>query len=81
MSDDPWVSYFDLKKYGFVNPTSGEPYSRVHLGRMMRRGQWPKAIQVTPNRIAWRLSELKHWERQLEVARTAQLEAVADAAE
>jgi hypothetical protein len=69
MSDDPWVSYFDFEKYGFVNPTTGKPYCRVHLGRMIRRSQWPKPTQVSPNRIAWRLSELKHHERQLEVAR------------
>jgi hypothetical protein len=55
---DRLVSYFDLGEFGFVNPTTGKPYSRKHLGDLMRRGLWPKAIQVSPNRIAWRLSDL-----------------------
>ena len=60
MREDRWVSYFDLKEFGFVNPATGEPFSRVHLQRLMRRGAWPAAIQVSANRIAWKLSALQH---------------------
>jgi predicted DNA-binding transcriptional regulator AlpA len=70
MPGDRLVSYFDLEGLGFVNPTTGRPYSRKHLGDMMRRGQWPKAIQVSPNRIAWRLSELMRHAATLPVARS-----------
>ena len=70
MPEDRWVSYFDLADLGLVNPTSGRPYSRKHLGDLMRRGKWPRAIQVSPNRIAWRLSDLMRHAAALPVARS-----------
>jgi hypothetical protein len=50
---DRLIGYRDLKEHGFVNPDTGEPYSRKHLTDMMRSGTWPKAVQVSANRIAW----------------------------
>ena len=74
MTDDRWVSYFDLAGLGFINPQTGKAFSRKHLGDLMRRGEWPKAIQVSPNRIAWRLSQLREREATLPVARSLQAE-------
>jgi hypothetical protein len=78
--EDPWISYFDLERLGFVNPQTGKAYSRKHIGDMMRRGEWPRATQVSSNRIAWRLSELRRREANLPVARSLQKQEPADAA-
>jgi hypothetical protein len=43
-------------------PSFGVPrYSRVHLYRLMRRGQFPPQVQISPNRVAWRLSAIIDW--------------------
>jgi hypothetical protein len=70
MHEDRWVSYFDLADLGFVNPATGKPFSRKHLIDMQRRGEWPKATQISRNRIAWRLSELIEREATLPHARS-----------
>jgi predicted DNA-binding transcriptional regulator AlpA len=58
MIEDRWVSYRDLTDLGFINPATGRAFSRKHLLDMMKWGQWPGAFQISPNRIAWKLSEL-----------------------
>jgi hypothetical protein len=68
--DDPWVAYSDLEQLGFVNPATGKAYSRKHLLNLMRRDEWPKATQVSANRVAWRLSQLRDREAKLPVARS-----------
>jgi hypothetical protein len=50
-----FVTYPELPRYGVP------PYSRVHLMRMMRRNQFPQQIQLSPNRVAWRLSDIVDW--------------------
>jgi predicted DNA-binding transcriptional regulator AlpA len=67
-----------LAKLGFVNPQTGRAFSRKHLIDMMRRGQWPAAIQISPNRIAWRLSDLMRHAATRPIARS--LREPADAA-
>jgi prophage regulatory protein len=59
-----FVSYFDLRAHGIT-------YTRVHLARMMRNGTFPASIRLSPNRIAWRLSELEHWKSSRPLAREA----------
>jgi predicted DNA-binding transcriptional regulator AlpA len=64
--NDVFITYREL-------PTHGVPkYSRKHLLDMMRRGQFPSAVQVSPNRVAWRLSDLECWKANLPAARSVQ---------
>jgi prophage regulatory protein len=53
-SRDRFVTYDEL-------PHFGVRYSRVHLRRLMARGQFPRAREITPNRIGWSLREIEHW--------------------
>jgi predicted DNA-binding transcriptional regulator AlpA len=46
-----FVRYDQLPDYGIR-------YSRVHLLRLMRRGQFPLQVQISPNRVAWRRSAI-----------------------
>ena len=50
-----FVTYPELPHYGVP------PYSRVHLMRMMRRDQFPQQIQLSPNRVAWRVTDIVEW--------------------
>jgi hypothetical protein len=50
-----FVAYHNLPEHGIP------PYCRVHLGRMMRAGQFPAAVQISPNRIAWKAADLADW--------------------
>jgi predicted DNA-binding transcriptional regulator AlpA len=49
-----FVAYPELAEHG-IN------YSRVHLRRLITRGLFPSAVMLSPNRIAWRLSDLDRW--------------------
>ena len=42
--------------------------SRVTRWRLMRRGQFPVKVQLSPNRTAWRLSAVLEWMSQREAA-------------
>lgn len=53
--DERFVVYRDLANI------VGVQYSRVHLRRLMNRGLFPRAIYLSPNRCAWRLSDLVQW--------------------
>jgi predicted DNA-binding transcriptional regulator AlpA len=50
-----FVTYPDLTQHGIPK------YSRVHLRRLMARGLFPQACYLSPNRVAWRISELNAW--------------------
>jgi predicted DNA-binding transcriptional regulator AlpA len=73
MPDETFVAYPQLANYGVPR------YSRKHLLDLQRRGQFPRAVQLSPNRIAWRASELAQWCASRPVARAVAEEA-ADAA-
>jgi hypothetical protein len=50
-----FITYDQLPKYGVPN------YSRVHTRRLIARGLFPRPVMLSPNRIAWRLSDLEAW--------------------
>jgi len=39
----------------------GINYSRVHLRRLIRDGDFPAAYELSPNRVAWKRSEIMLW--------------------
>ena len=49
-----FVAYGTLRQHGIV-------YTRVHLRRLISRGLFPTPVYLSPNRIAWRLSDLAIW--------------------
>ncbi|HXS50114.1 MAG TPA: AlpA family transcriptional regulator [Sphingomicrobium sp.] len=50
--------------------------SKPVLYRMMRRGEFPRQVSLSPRRVAWVLSEVDEWQR----VRTAKREQAAEAA-
>jgi hypothetical protein len=55
MPDEIFVSYGELSNYGIPK------YSRKHLLDLQRQNKFPRAVQLSANRIAWRASELARW--------------------
>ena len=53
-SDEILVSWRALREYGIT-------YSRVHLRRLVRKNQFPAPVSLSPNRIAFKLSQLREW--------------------
>ncbi len=51
---DLFVSFEQLSVHGIT-------YTRVHLRRLMRAGRFPAPVQLSANRVAWRLSDLARW--------------------
>jgi predicted DNA-binding transcriptional regulator AlpA len=52
-------------------PDHGVPaFTRKHLIDMQRRGQFPRARQLSPNRIAWLADEITEWVASRPVAKT-----------
>ena len=49
-----FVGYDQLRDHGV-------PYSRVHLRRLIEQGHFPRPHILSPNRIAWRISDLAVW--------------------
>lgn len=39
----------------------GIPYSRVHLRRLIHTNEFPSPVTLSPNRIAWKLSDVREW--------------------
>lgn len=37
------------------------PYTRQHVARLERAERFPRRLQLGPNRVAWRLSEVQRW--------------------
>jgi prophage regulatory protein len=36
-------------------------FSRMSVYRLMRRGQFPSCIRISPHRVAWRETEISAW--------------------
>ena len=47
------------------------PYSFTHIGRLERRGLFPKRVRLGPNRVGWLLSEIQAWIEGRKAARDA----------
>jgi predicted DNA-binding transcriptional regulator AlpA len=56
ITDDVFICYADL------GPTIGVQYSRIHIRRLMRKGEFPSSFKLSANRIGWRLSDLRKWQ-------------------
>ncbi|MFC5437114.1 helix-turn-helix transcriptional regulator [Rhodanobacter umsongensis] len=52
---DRIITYPELK------PDFGIKYSRVHLGRLEKVGQFPQRVPVSSHHIGWLASELRAW--------------------
>jgi hypothetical protein len=52
--EEVFVPYFSLRDHGVL-------FTRVHLRRFIERGLFPPAVQLSPNRVAWKLSDLTEW--------------------
>jgi prophage regulatory protein len=39
------------------------PYSRTHIRRLEKAGQFPLRVQLGPNRVGWVLEEVEQWIR------------------
>jgi predicted DNA-binding transcriptional regulator AlpA len=62
--DDVFVPFDDLA-------ANGIPIGRRQLRRLIRDGYFPAPCQISPNRIAWRLSEVRLWKETRPVAASA----------
>jgi hypothetical protein len=59
-----FLTFRDLRDHGIR-------YCRLHLNRMMARGQFPQAIWLSPNRKVWRLSEIERFKANRPTSRPA----------
>jgi hypothetical protein len=53
--DEVFITYCQLPEHGVPI------YSRVHTRRLIARGLFPRPVMLSPNRIAWRKSDLAAW--------------------
>jgi hypothetical protein len=60
-----FVPYADLPAHG-INPPC-----RVHLTRQVRSGLFPAPVQISANRIAWRLSDLEQRKASRPIAKSS----------
>jgi prophage regulatory protein len=37
------------------------PFSRMHIHRLMRRGDFPRPLKLGEQRVAWKESEIRAW--------------------
>jgi prophage regulatory protein len=51
----------------------GIPYTRQHLDRKMRAGEFPGKIHLSPARIGWAEDEIDSWLRSKAAARPAKI--------
>jgi len=70
VSDNVFITYDDLASHGVR-------YTRVHLTRLMRKGLFPVAVRLSPNRIAWRLPEIEQWKANRPPAQVVQVDTAA----
>ena len=49
-----FVAFTQLREHGVV-------YTRVHIRRLVAQGLFPVPVLMSPNRVAWRLSDLARW--------------------
>jgi|HubBroStandDraft_6_1064221.scaffolds.fasta_scaffold695405_2 predicted DNA-binding transcriptional regulator AlpA len=54
-ADERFVTWDQLPDYGIPQ------YTRVHMRRMIMKGHMPPQVLLSPNRVAWRLSDLLAW--------------------
>ena len=40
----------------------GHPWTRIHTNRLIAIGEFPTPVQLSANRIAWKLAEIEAWE-------------------
>ena len=64
MPAEIFVTYSELPEYGIPH------YSRKHLLDLQRRNLFPKAVQLSANRIGWRLGEIEAWVASRPIARS-----------
>jgi len=53
--EEVFITYDQLPQHGVPK------YSRVHIRRLVARGLFPRPVMLSPNRIAWRKSEVAAW--------------------
>jgi hypothetical protein len=51
-----------------LGPDYGISYCRVHLRRLVDKQLFPAPVQVSPNRVAWRQSDLIRYQESLPLA-------------
>ena len=54
-SGETFVLYTQLPEVGIPR------YSRVYLRELVLKGQFPRPVQLSERRIAWKLSDLEAW--------------------
>ncbi len=67
-----FVPYSSLCDHGIF-------YTRVHLNRLIDRDQFPPAVQLSPNRIAWKLGDLEVWKANRPATRSGKVDPAAPA--
>jgi Prophage CP4-57 regulatory protein (AlpA) len=60
--EEVFITYNQLPDHGLPR------YSRVHMRRLMARGLFPRPVMLSPNRIAWRKSDLAAWKASRPIA-------------
>jgi predicted DNA-binding transcriptional regulator AlpA len=63
-ADEVFITYPELTQHGIPS------FTRKHLLDLQKRRQFPRAIELSPNRIAWRLSDLLAWRANRPLARS-----------
>jgi predicted DNA-binding transcriptional regulator AlpA len=53
-----YYCYVDLLRLGYVG-------NRVSLGRMIKAGQFPPAVQLAPGRVGWRAVDLQEFDERI----------------
>jgi predicted DNA-binding transcriptional regulator AlpA len=59
--DDTFIVFAELHQHGIG-------FSRVHLRRLISHKLFPPPVMLSPNRIAWRLSDVSAWKASRPVA-------------
>jgi predicted DNA-binding transcriptional regulator AlpA len=59
-----FIDYRELRSRGI-------PYTRVHLNRLIKAKLFPAPVWLSPNRCAWRLSDIEEFEDSRSTARPA----------
>jgi hypothetical protein len=67
VSNNDFLTYDDLPSYGVK-------YTRVHLTRLMRKGLFPIAVRLSPNRIAWHQADIEKWVAERPPAQVVQVQ-------
>jgi predicted DNA-binding transcriptional regulator AlpA len=57
----PGVDCERFVRFNELKPDHGIPFSRTSLAEMEAHGRLPRRVRLSPNTIAWRLSDLERW--------------------